>query len=69
MSDAVARRNPALEGRYRLRSELGEGGMAKVYLAVHQRRPESRRGPHELQGAPFSLKYDQKMTEVVSCRD
>jgi hypothetical protein len=28
MSDAVDRLNSALEGRYRIESELGEGGMA-----------------------------------------
>ena len=33
MSDAVARLNAALEGRYTIERELGEGGMATVYLA------------------------------------
>ena len=33
MADPVARLNAALEGRYAIERELGEGGMATVYLA------------------------------------
>ena len=33
MSDPVARLNAALEGRYRIERELGEGGLAMVFLA------------------------------------
>ncbi len=33
MSDTVTHLNAALEGRYAIESELGEGGMATVYLA------------------------------------
>ena len=41
MSDPVTRLNAALEGRYAIERELGEGGMATVFLAddlKHERR-------------------------------
>jgi len=40
MSDPVTRLNAALEGRYAIERELGEGGMATGYLVEdikHQR--------------------------------
>ena len=41
MSDPVTRLNTALQGRYAIERELGEGGMSTVYLADdlrHERR-------------------------------
>ena len=35
MSDPVARLNAALEGRYAIERELGEGGMAKKVRAIY----------------------------------
>ena len=33
LTDPITRLNAALEGRYAIERELGEGGMATVYLA------------------------------------
>ncbi len=37
MSDVVTRLNAALEGRYAIERELGEGAMATVYLGNDKR--------------------------------
>ena len=49
MSDPVARLNAALEGRYAIERELGEGGMATVYLAEDIK--HNRKMPY-LEGEP-----------------
>ena len=45
MSDPVTRLNAALEGRYQIERELGEGGMATVYLADGLKQENSHEEP------------------------
>ena len=47
MFDPVTRLNAALEGRYAMERELGEGGIATVYLAE-----DMRLVPHQQEDTP-----------------
>ena len=52
MSDPVMRLNAALEDRYAIRRELGEGGMATVYLADDLSGLDTGRGIRSACGKP-----------------
>ena len=62
-SDPITRLNAALEGRYRIESELGEGGMATVYLAddiKHERKVALKVLGPELAHADDRRGYDSR---------
>jgi len=69
MSDAVDRLNTALEGRYAIERELGEGGMATVYLAddlKHQRKVALKVLKPELAAVVGAERFLAEFGEVVT---
>ena len=56
MSDPVVRLNAGLEGRYAIERELGEGGMATVYLAEDLK--HDRKVAVETDYEPFRVPYE-----------
>ena len=71
MSEAITRLNAALEGRYRIESELGEGGMATVYLAhdlKHERKVALKVLKPELAAAVGSQRFLAEIKTTASLR-
>ena len=58
MSDSVSRLNLALDGRYNVERELGEGGMATVYLV--RRAQVSIDGGNSRGGRPTAVSSTMK---------
>lgn len=70
-SDPVSRLNAALQGRYLIDSELGEGGMATVYLAEdlkHQRKVAIKVLRQELSAALGAERFAREITTTANLR-
>lgn len=68
MSDPVTRLNTALEGRYCIERELGEGGMATVYLADdlrHERKVAIKVLKPELAAVLGAERFVQEITTTA----